>query len=126
MRSARCDLLCWLVWPGLASLCFSIIFEEVFNLGAVSLQPGRVESDGLHGLGHVPLTARQGMVSEELLHLPGSLLAQQVGRAGLDQPGEEEAGAVSLTQQDELVLEELPGQVPAQTPENSRITNWIY
>ena len=100
------------------SLCFSIIFEEVLYLGSVSLQPGRVEPDGLHCLGDVPLTAREGMVQEELLHLPGSLLPQQVGRAGLDQPGQEEAGAVSLTEQHELVLEELPGQVPTQSPEN--------
>ena len=105
------------------SECFSIIFEEVFNLGSISLQPGRVESDGLHRLGYVPLTAGQGMVGEELLHLPGFLLAQQVGRAGLDQPGQEEAGAVSLTQQHELVLEELPGQVPPQSPENIEIIN---
>ena len=104
------------------SLCFSIIFEEVFYLGSVSLQPGGVEPDGLHCLGDVPLTARQRMVQEELLHLPGSLLPQQVGRAGLDQPGQEEAGAVPLTEQHELVLEELPGQVPPQPSENVRIT----
>ena len=104
------------------SLFFSIIFEEVFYLGSVSLQPGGVEPDGLHCLGYVPLTARQRMVQEELLHLPGSLLAQQVCRAGLDQPGQEEAGAVSLTEQHELVLEELPGQVSPQPSENVRIT----
>ena len=105
------------------SECFSIIFEEVFNLCSVSLQPGRVESDGLHSLGDIPLTAWQGVLYEELLHLPGSLLPQQVGGAGLDQPGEEEAGAVPLTEQDELVLEELPGQVSPRPSGNSKIMN---
>ena len=63
------------------------------------------------------------MLYEELLHLPGSLLPQQVGGAGLDQPGEEEAGAVPLTEQDELVLEELPGQVSPRPSGNSKIIN---
>ena len=51
-------------------------------------------------------------------HLPGALLSQQVAGGGLDQPGQHEARAVALVQNHELVLEELPGEVTTQPPED--------
>lgn len=101
----------------------SIILEEVLYLVPVPLQPSGVESDGLHGLGHVPLTPCQRMVHEELLHLPRLLLAQQVGRACLHQPREQEARAVPLTQQDELVFEELPGEITSKASEERELAD---
>ena len=64
------------------------------------------------------------MIYEVLLHLPGSLLAQQVAGGGLDKPGEQEAGAVPLLQQHEVILEELPGDVSAKPPDNTIMNQW--
>ena len=64
------------------------------------------------------------MINKVLLHLPGSLLPQQVAGGGLDQPGEQEAGAVPLLQQHEVILEELPGDVSAKSPDNTIMNQW--
>ena len=63
----------------------SVVLEEVLNVLTVPLEPGGVEPDRLHGLGHVPLAAGDGVVNEELLHLPRLLLPQQVNGRGLDE-----------------------------------------
>ena len=61
-----------------------VILEEVLDALTIPLQLGGVEPDGLHGLGHVPLAAGDGVVDEVLLHLPRLLLPQQVNGGGLD------------------------------------------